>query len=231
MRSSTRFQRCRRVLALLCLPMLGELTGATPALELNAFTLEKPGLHPGKIALSVKIGRLEGRLDRVEAEGRYLLDYHAENVEPLISFIEPRVLGDTKELPRIALALVREARRTGLDPRLLGGVLLVENPWLDPTVRSPVGAIGLMQVMPFHAGGWGCPRDDLTHVETNICHGTRILAEALRRTEGDLDAALLRYNGCKHGTNTPDCHRYPDRVYQHLAWDDGPNPFEVVAAR
>ena len=32
-----------------------------------------------------------------------------------------------------------------------------------------------------------------------------------RRTSSST-AALLRYNGCVRGTNTPDCHRYPSRV-------------------
>jgi hypothetical protein len=38
-----------------------------------------------------------------------------------------------------------------------------------------------------------------------------ILARNLRRT-GTTTAALLRYNGCVRGTNTPDCHRYPSKV-------------------
>jgi hypothetical protein len=26
----------------------------------------------------------------------------------------------------------------------------------------------------------------------------------------------LRYNGCKYGTNTPNCHEYPTWVYQYV---------------
>jgi hypothetical protein len=48
-------------------------------------------------------------------------------------------------------------------------------------------------------------------VDGNICHGTRILALNLKRTRTS-SAALLRYNGCVRGSNTPDCHRYPGKV-------------------
>src|SRR5690606_30551500 len=111
---------------------------------------------------------------------------------------------DTVLVRRIAVALARNARENGLDAHLLAGVLLVENPWLNPDTASFVGATGLMQVMPLHAGGWGCGSDDLTDVESNICHGARILAWNLAETDGDLERALLRYNGCVRGSNTPD---------------------------
>ncbi len=202
---------------LICLSMVGELVGATRVIDPMTLRLSAPTTsHPVTGAPPAEIDRLEHRLERVEAEGRWILSYHAEHVEPLISFLEPRVRDHRENLPRIAIALVKEGHRVGVDPRLLGGVLLIENPWLDPSARSPVGAVGIMQVMPFHAGDWGCGRSDLTHIETNVCHGTRILAEALRSTNGDMDAALLRYNGCRHGTNTPDCRTYPDRVYEHV---------------
>lgn len=105
----------------------------------------------------------------------------------------------------------------GISPRLLMAVMLVENPWIDPEARSHMGAIGLMQVMPFHAGEWGCPEGDLTVPEVNICYGARILAHALGRFAGDLDRALLAYNGCVLGTNTPKCHEYPQWVRQQRA--------------
>jgi soluble lytic murein transglycosylase-like protein len=76
---------------------------------------------------------------------------------------------------------------------------------------SGQGAVGLMQVMPMHAGQPGCRSADLIDVDSNICHGTTILARNLRATRSSF-AALLRYNGCVRGTNTPDCRRYPTRV-------------------
>jgi soluble lytic murein transglycosylase-like protein len=77
--------------------------------------------------------------------------------------------------------------------------------------RSSQGAVGLMQVMNFHAGEYDCDSDDLLQVEANICHGARVFGEYLKRT-GDVRRALLRYNGCVTGTVTPRCGRYPTKV-------------------
>jgi soluble lytic murein transglycosylase-like protein len=90
-------------------------------------------------------------------------------------------------------------------------VLVTENTTLRPDATSSVGARGLMQVMPMHAGAELCRSSDLVDIDSNICHGTLILARDLRRTSSST-AALLRYNGCVRGTNTPDCRRYPSRV-------------------
>jgi hypothetical protein len=68
----------------------------------------------------------------------------------------------------------------------------------------------MMQIMPVHLGSFGCERD-LVNVESNICHGARLLKHLVRRT-GSMPAALRRYNGCVRGRNTPRCHRYPTRV-------------------
>jgi soluble lytic murein transglycosylase-like protein len=114
---------------------------------------------------------------------------------------------------RIALALVREAASVRIEPRVLLAVLLVENPWLDPSAESFVGARGLMQVMPMHDGKWSGCTGSLDEIEPNICYGSRIFAHYYRATGGDIERALLRYNGCVRGTNTPDCHRYPYHVY------------------
>jgi soluble lytic murein transglycosylase-like protein len=121
---------------------------------------------------------------------------------------------DSGRANRIAAALVREGKRANLSSTLLVGVLLTENPDLEPRATSSVGARGLMQVMPLHAGQWGCPSADLFNIESNICHGVRILADDLRHSR-DLPAALLRYNGCVRGTNTPDCYLYAGKVYRH----------------
>jgi hypothetical protein len=119
---------------------------------------------------------------------------------------------DPELVRRIAVSLVREGRNTGIEPRLLLAVLLVENPWLNPTAESFVGARGLMQVMPLHRGQWGCG-DSLEDVESNICHGAKIFASYLQSEKGNVERALLRYNGCVRGTNTPNCHTYPNHVF------------------
>ena len=112
---------------------------------------------------------------------------------------------------RAAAAVVREAERLRMSPSVLGAVLLIENRRLDSSAVSRQGAVGLMQVMPMHAGGYGCGSRELREVDTNICHGARLLHRYIVRT-GSLQVALRRYNGCLRGANTPRCERYPARV-------------------
>jgi soluble lytic murein transglycosylase-like protein len=114
---------------------------------------------------------------------------------------------------RAARAIVKEARQLQLSPSLLAGVLLTENSRLEPETVSNRGAIGLMQVMRFHAGVFDCDSDDLLQVEANICHGARVFAGYLKRTK-DVRSALLRYNGCVRSRATRSCRRYPSRVLQ-----------------
>ena len=112
---------------------------------------------------------------------------------------------------RIATAIVAEGNRKKIDPALLAGVMLVETDNLNPRARSFVGARGLMQVMPFHRGQWGCKSNDLYNIEGNICHGVSVLADAIRRAP-NLRVALQRYNGCVRGRNTPGCSSYSGKV-------------------
>jgi soluble lytic murein transglycosylase-like protein len=112
---------------------------------------------------------------------------------------------------RAALAVVRESRRLKLSPSLLAAVLLIENRALDSAAVSSQGAVGLMQVMPVHAGSYGCASNDLKEIDANICHGARLLSVYVVRSP-TLKVALRRYNGCVRGTVTPRCSRYPLRV-------------------
>jgi soluble lytic murein transglycosylase-like protein len=112
---------------------------------------------------------------------------------------------------RIANAVVKEGRRKKIDPSLLVGVMLVETDNLNPHARSFVGARGLMQVMPFHRGRWGCKSKDLYDIEGNICHGVSVLADAIKNAP-NLRVALQRYNGCVRGSNTPGCSSYFRKV-------------------
>ncbi|HJP85445.1 MAG TPA: transglycosylase SLT domain-containing protein [Gemmatimonadaceae bacterium] len=119
---------------------------------------------------------------------------------------------DTTLARRIAQAIVVEGGKKKIDPALLVGVVLTEDAKLDPKARSSVGARGLMQVMPFHAGKWkGCTSADLFAIDSNICHGVSILADLIKRSP-TVATALQRYNGCVRGTNTPNCYTYSGKV-------------------
>ena len=121
---------------------------------------------------------------------------------------------DTARAQQIAVAMVQEGRKKNISPSLLIGVLLTEAADLNPRSRSFVGARGLMQIMPFHAGEWKkeCgDGTDLYDIGTNICHGVAILASYMKRSP-NIERALLRYNGCVRGTNTPHCHTYSGKV-------------------
>jgi hypothetical protein len=129
-----------------------------------------------------------------------------------VSIVLRKYTKDTVRANTIANAIIREGGKRNLDPALLIGLLLTENAKLDPQARSNVSARGLMQVMPFHAGKWkACPSRDLADIETNICYGTSILADLVRRSPS-MKAALQRYNGCVRGTNTPNCYTYSGKV-------------------
>lgn len=174
-----------------------------------------------------RLEEIETRVLRVRHGFALLGEYYDDEVAP-VERVLLRYRNDPELARRVAVALVREANTVGLQPRLLLGVLLVENPWLDPAIRSPVGAIGLMQVMPVHRGGWRDCGSDLEDIDSNICHGARIFAHYFNQAGGNVDRALLRYNGCVRGTNTPNCHQYPNHVFARagraslLAWMGAP---------
>jgi hypothetical protein len=140
-------------------------------------------------------------------------DFPAGSEEAYVAGVLARRTANRPLIQRISAAIVKEGRRRNIGTQLLVGVLLTENPWLDPRATSSVGARGLMQVMPFHAGKWGCDSADLFDIDSNICHGVAVLADNLDRSRS-LRQALRGYNGCVRGTNTPDCWKYPSAVYR-----------------
>ena len=124
---------------------------------------------------------------------------------------------------QLADVAVREAYRRRVPPALVLGVMLTENDELKSTARSSVGAIGLMQINPTPWRGLGkLFGSNLRTDSTNLKYGIFILDFLAERAGKNGDAetswrtALLRYNGCKNGTNTKDCHRYPDVVRRNV---------------
>jgi soluble lytic murein transglycosylase-like protein len=98
----------------------------------------------------------------------------------LVRFLERETVAlSPNEVRRIAAAVIRYSNLYGLDPVLVTQVLWVESrarPW----VRSPLGAVGLMQVMPHMADKLDLS-GSLAAIETNIEAGCWILADNIRR--------------------------------------------------
>ena len=87
-----------------------------------------------------------------------------------------------------------EAKRAGLDPQMVLGLIQVESAFRKYAVSS-AGARGFMQVMPFWVKQIGQPGHNLFHLRTNLRYGCAILKHYLDIERGDYFRALGRYNG------------------------------------
>lgn len=132
------------------------------------------------------------------------------------------------EVRRVAVAVLEESKRNHIDPKLVLAVMHTESRFYN-FARSPVGALGLMQIMPAtgemlarDAGlEWSGP-DTLFAPELNVRLGTRYLAE-LRARYGTWKGALAAYNWgpaaidkrLAGGEQMPEL--YAQQVYSRLA--------------
>lgn len=87
-----------------------------------------------------------------------------------------------------------EAKRAGLDPQLVLGLIQVESAFRKYAVSS-VGARGYMQVMPFWVKLIGTTDQNLFNLRINLRYGCTILRHYLDIENGNLFRALGRYNG------------------------------------
>jgi hypothetical protein len=156
---------------------------------------------------------LSRNLDRVHDSGEETREYvtlYQNHVAPVEAVLRRRGVSETTAR-QVAWPLVQHSYRRGLDPAFVLSVVLVESGG-KPTATSFVGARGLMQVMPLWEGRWRACGRDLYDIEANLCNGTSILSWYLKRHPGDEKKALLGYNGCVRGSNTPNCFTYPDKI-------------------
>ena len=121
-----------------------------------------------------------------------------------------RYIKDPEERFRILRLVHREASRMDLQPNLVLAVIQIEGAF-NRFAISRVGALGMMQVMPFWKNEIGREQDNLIDLETNLRYGCTILKHYLDREEGRWAPALARYNG-SYGKNW-----YPEKVL--TAWE------------
>ncbi len=100
-----------------------------------------------------------------------------------------------------------EARRAGLEPALVMGLIQVESGFRKYAV-SRVGARGYMQVMPFWTRTIGDGRPaGLFHMQTNLRYGCAILRLYIDAERGNVFLALGRYNGSRGRPEYPNAVR------------------------
>jgi soluble lytic murein transglycosylase-like protein len=96
-----------------------------------------------------------------------------------------------------------EAKRAGLDPGMVMGLIEVESGFRKYAISS-VGARGYMQIMPFWSRSIGNgDASSLFDMRTNLRFGCVILRHYLDREKGNLFLALGRYNGSRGRAEYP----------------------------
>lgn len=91
----------------------------------------------------------------------------------------------------LAEAIGDAARKHGVDPRLIVAVARRESRF-NPAAVSPVGACGVMQLMPATAHYLGIK--DIFNARENVFAGAKYLRTLLDTFHGDLDLTLAAYN-------------------------------------
>lgn len=121
----------------------------------------------------------------------------------------PVANGDLSDIVQAA------AKRENVDPRLVNAIAQAESGG-DQSAVSPVGAIGVMQLMPDTAAGLGVdPYDEQQNVEG----GAKYLREMLDTFGGDVRKAVAAYNAGPAAVKAyggvppyPETQEYVDRV-------------------
>lgn len=120
----------------------------------------------------------------------------------------PGLRRDVQRIVQVAPAITAAAMAHGIDPLLLHAVAHVESRH-DPRAVSPVGARGLMQVMPATAKRFGVKDEDkLFDAQTNLRASAAYLRNLRTRYGDNLPLVLAAYNAGegavdKYGGNVP----------------------------
>lgn len=122
-------------------------------------------------------------------------------------------------LPAIIRLVTASARSAGIDPALALAITRVESGG-NPNAVSPVGATGLMQLMPTTAITLGVPIDKVFDPTLNSLAGCRFMKTLIDRYHGDIRRALAAYNWGPH--HVDDDLTWPTSVTKYadtvLAW-------------
>lgn len=150
--------------------------------------------HTGKIVISndgtsITASRFFGNIREALVSIRSLPSLVTRNFGAVLFDSSAKI--ETPMPPYIAALMSEAGRAHGVDPRLLAAVAHRESAF-NPNALSPVGAGGLMQLMPATARFLGC--SNVFDARQNVYAGARYLRTLLDAFHGDLDLTLAAYN-------------------------------------
>lgn len=121
----------------------------------------------------------------------------------------------TPSVQRWASSISMWAGQFSLPSNLIATVIQIESCG-HPLITSSAGALGLMQVMPYHFE----PHQDPLDPEVNGLVGVSYLQEAYSRADGDIGRTLAGYNG-GHSVITRPPNTWSTETQRYVHWGRG----------
>ena len=118
------------------------------------------------------------------------------------------------EPDQISRLINQVAEKISLAPELIHSVVSAESDY-NPAAVSPVGAQGLMQLMPETAQELGV-QDSFDPLQ-NLLGGSKYLKQLLEKYDGDLDHALAAYNWGQGNVDRKGLEQMPEETRSYLA--------------
>ncbi|SDZ76999.1 Transglycosylase SLT domain-containing protein [Desulfuromusa kysingii] len=146
-------------------------------------------------------------LQMTVAQRSHILDSHYPMDKPSLLISEQN---GRSEVDRM---IERVAEKVSLAPELIHSVVSVESAY-NPAAVSPVGAQGLMQLMPETAKELGV--QDSLNPQQNLLGGSQYLKQLLDKYEGDLDSALAAYNWGQGNVDRLGLDKMPEETRNYL---------------
>ena len=178
----------RRLIGAVCAPAAAAIVLSLPLCAFGGPQIYEP------LSASVRAALSEAISDQVVPHLAFDTEREARAWLAAMSHRLAHRMPERRAREEFLITVHYEAKRAGLDPQMVLGLIQVESNFRKYAV-STAGARGYMQVMPFWVNLIGNARHNLFHLRTNLRFGCVILRHYLDIERGDLFRALGRYNG------------------------------------